>query len=721
MKPENKTGLIYTPFDKSQYRLSDTLTEEERAHISNSRQRTKYQNIRDPVPDLVKPLKDIARWSGASSAVEKTLIQVILAETFAQDLPCWKWPKEAWLSLFDKPQIRAPLLAAFACHLGSLDKPPGLYENRQPALYAQAIFGKAFFHQELNRLLEVLVSLGYSRRSQEMFLSAVLGMLMLENGDPRLESFSENLLKRGQQQRSEGIARAVGKVSHGLAALGILSRPIRMRGYLGWREKSTEGIAPEWVHWCKKWRETSVLQPRTRESIYSFILRTGLWLTREHPEIKQPSDWNIGTCAGFIAALGRLNVDELSLTSAQRGRGAARSGLPFMSSTRNAFLYSLRRFFLDYEFWDWGKLKFSPLRHLARPRAPSFSNDVNPRVIDDPVWLKLTWASLNLRREDMLTEIHYPLSMMRAMAVIWTHAGLRSNEIIRLVTSCIREQSEEIIQDDNSVIPPGTLCYLEVPTGKTSTSFVKPVAAIIKKYIDEWLQERPKEQAALTDERTGEKVNFLFQYRGKPVSRTFINETIIPMLCIRANMPLHDSKGKITSHRGRASALTALASVSQGMSIFELMQWAGHSSPKSAMHYIRIRPTKLAASFIKADKISHMVSVLVDMDIISLGESGPKLYYDLGNSYCMNPFWSNCPHRMVCVGCDFNLPKSSSHAQALESKSSVKRFMEEIPLTQDEKTIIEGDIEKINAFIKKIEKIPALDGKKYPITISPKK
>ncbi|WP_318351676.1 hypothetical protein [Klebsiella pneumoniae] len=30
-----------------------------------------------------------------------------------------------------------------------------------------------------------------SLRHQEMFLSAVLGMLMLENGDPRLESFTE--------------------------------------------------------------------------------------------------------------------------------------------------------------------------------------------------------------------------------------------------------------------------------------------------------------------------------------------------------------------------------------------------------------------------------------------------------------------------------------------------------------------------------------------------
>ncbi|WP_249221845.1 hypothetical protein [Pantoea sp. JGM49] len=38
----------------------------------------------------------------------------------------------------------------------------------------------------------------------------------------------------------------------------------------------------------------------------------------------------------------------------------------------------------------------------------------------------------------------------------------------------------------------------------------------MKKYIDLRLNERPAEQAMLTDERTGEKVQFLIQYRGKP-------------------------------------------------------------------------------------------------------------------------------------------------------------------------------------------------------------
>jgi hypothetical protein len=129
---------------------------------------------------------------------------------------------------------------------------------------------------------------------------------------------------------------------------------------------------------------------------------------------------------------------------------------------------------------------------LVTPDTPAFSRGVNPRVIDDPVWLKLIWASLNLHPEDMLTEIHYPFSLHQAMAVIWTHAGLRQNEIFRLTSGCIHEQTDDIVQDDGSIISAGTLCYLDVPAGKTSKAFVKPVASIVKKYVDLWLQERPR-------------------------------------------------------------------------------------------------------------------------------------------------------------------------------------------------------------------------------------
>jgi hypothetical protein len=94
-----------------------------------------------------------------------------------------------------------------------------------------------------------------------------------------------------------------------------------------------------------------------------------------------------------------------------------------------------------------------------------------------------------------------------------------------------------------------------------------------------------------------------------------LNGTIIPFLCAKAGLPRRDCRGMITGHR----------------------------------HYIRIRPTKLAASFAQADHMAHMVSVLIDHDMADTQSTEPHAFYYLGNSYCTNPFWSTCPRRMACA------------------------------------------------------------------------
>ena len=67
--------------------------------------------------------------------------------------------------------------------------------------------------------------------------------------------------------------------------------------------------------------------------------------------------------------------------------------------------------------------------------------------------LKLIWASLNLERSDLLSEIHYPLSMVQAIAVVWTHAGLRSNEIMRLDKRCAHPQTNDVVHEDGTIVP----------------------------------------------------------------------------------------------------------------------------------------------------------------------------------------------------------------------------------------------------------------------------
>ncbi|MEN4891350.1 tyrosine-type recombinase/integrase [Erwinia billingiae] len=696
MKGKSPDEFCYSPFCREAYDLHTEFSYEQKEALSTSQKRILNYGKTGQLSSLITPLMDIASKSASGPILIQKVIGTMLAEMADAGQPCWQWNEDRWISLFEKYRSGKPLMMAFAYHLGPFTFPLKIPHGDLFTLYASAIYGSMMFNHQLNRLALTLISLGYSQHKQDKRISHTLGLLMLLNNNPRLEAMTTELLWQAQKYQEERIARHVGKISHGLAALGIIASPLRMRNYNEWRERPVDNISQEWTMWCRRWRETSVLRPRSRETQYSYILRCGLWLAREHPEVKNPTDWSVEICASFIAAVGRLKVDELSLGTPCGRRRSKRSGEPLKPHSRSHFIYAMRRFMIDFENWGWGRLKFSPARHLSTPDTPMFREGVNPRVIDDPVWLKLIWASLNIRQEDLLSEIHYPLAMLQTLAVIWTHAGLRQNELLRLTTNCVTPQSDDIIREDGSIVSAGTLCYLNVPAGKTSKAFVKPVSVIIKKYVDIWLNLRPADQAKLNDERTGERVSYLFQYRGKLMGGSVINRTVIPILCARAGLPVEDSGGTITSHRGRASAVTALASVPQGMSLYELMQWAGHTSPQSTMHYLRIRPTQLAASFVKADRIAHMVSVLIDHDPEGVTLTGPATYYDLGDSYCTNPFWSSCPHRMACIGCDFNLLKDSARGLLLESKTSIRRYLEEVPLTPDEKAIVEQDAEKID-------------------------
>jgi hypothetical protein len=98
------------------------------------------------------------------------------------------------------------------------------------------------------------------------------------------------------------------------------------------------------------------------------------------------------------------------------------------------------------------------------------------------------------------------------MAVVWTHAGLRSNEIVRLRLGCARPQSDDIVDETGAVTKAGKLYYLDIPAGKTSASYTKPVNSAVGAHIEAWAQVRPPQRVIL-DRRTGERVNYLFQIR----------------------------------------------------------------------------------------------------------------------------------------------------------------------------------------------------------------
>ncbi|MFC0139342.1 tyrosine-type recombinase/integrase [Erwinia mallotivora] len=149
------------------------------------------------------------------------------------------------------------------------------------------------------------------------------------------------------------------------------------------------------------------------------------------------------------------------------------------------------------------------------------------------------------------------------------------------------------------------------------------------------------------------------------------------MLCKKAGIPEQDARGRITSHRARATIASQLYNGREPLDILELQKWLGHASPESTRHYVEITPTRLAGSLGKAgyfERNRRMVSVLIDQDAIMAGstqEGKPWRYYDLGHSLCSYDFFEQCPHRMACAKCSFYLPRNSSEAQYLEGKHNL--------------------------------------------------
>jgi hypothetical protein len=136
--------------------------------------------------------------------------------------------------------------------------------------------------------------------------------------------------------------------------------------------------------------------------------------------------------------------------------------------------------------------------------------------------------------------------------------------------------------------------------------------------------------------------------------------------------------------------------------VARVQQWLGHRTPDTTRHYVSVAPTRLARAYQDAGYFARNVraiEVLIDQQAIKEGAAAqgePWRYYDLGHGLCTYEFFDRCPHRMACARCDFNVPKESARVQLLESKERLPRLIQEIPLTEDERAAVDGDVEALD-------------------------
>jgi integrase len=651
-----------------------------------------------PVDDVLAFVTPQAVWWGRSPTRA-----AVLAGIAGEDMMFWGWDRGQWVRVLraTHPNVRQVVAAVgyLLCDHRDLHHDlPGF----KLGLFARRVFGAEPVDAAVGRVQSHLDALGSSTLLRRPNLQHALYQLMVAAGSARLENCAQPELLVAMRDRERNNARRHGieQLARTLADIGVLTtvpfvtRPSRE----GWLERSRAGeidVPAEWLGWVKRWFATSTLATRSRQATYFMLIKAGRWITLEAPGLADPRAWDRASAARWVARVDRLLVGEFS-HAPNTDYMRRRYGTTLSPRTKASHIWAMRRFFSDLHEWEWIDRRFDPRRAFEIPRSLRALIGPDPRVISDEIWAKLMWAGLNLQVEDLPShstasgEPWYPLELVRAVAMLWLFAGLRTDEIYRLGVGAIRWQSGAASEEQPAV------CLLDVPVNKTGAAFTKPVDRLVGEAIEGWEAARPP-QPRFLDRKTGQPVDFLFAFRGARIGASYVNRVLLPMLSRKAGVPREDVRGTITGHRARATIASQLYNAKDPMSLFELQAWLGHSSPSSTQHYARITPTKLTKAYADAGYFARNVrtiELLLDRDAITngnAGNGGPFEFYDLGHGYCSYSFFEQCPHRMACARCDFYLPKLSSESQLLEAKDGIQRMLVEIPLTDDERAAVESD------------------------------
>ena len=640
----------------------------------------------------------------------------------------WGWSPQDWIELIGADgaafrhqwsgQIGAnarAFLIAFAYLLGEFTSFEQFGRFQRLPL-ARRVFGADLIDDAVQQVCTVLADWGYSRERDK--LASVIGQALLLNRSPLLRDLSAQALIAMRAAPATGVnwPKDLHGIHRAIAALGYVDPPPRPRHTGG--PAKIEGTPGDWAQWVERWHATSTLTPDVRSGYRSVLAKIGRWLAAEHPEVTDPGKWTRQVCASWVAAVDRMTVGDFSQwTKGMQAQG--KIGKPLTPEAKSGYLGVTRTFFRDLQEWEWIPRRFDPAHALRTPRTVQALLGPDPRVIADDVWAKLLWAGLNVEPGDLPTKDGrtYPVELVRAITLTWLFAGQRSDEIARLRIGCIRWQHDgmPIPGDSGDVLARDAVCLLDVPTHKTGTAFTKPVDPLLGQAIEAWQGVRPR-QPAMLDRKTGDHVDFLFAHRARPVAKTYINESIIPMLCRKAGVPTADARGAITSHRARSTIASQLYNAKEPMTLFELQEWLGHRTPQATTHYAKITPNTLAKAYNDAGYFARNVrtiEVLVDRDAVTSGAASrgePWQYYDLGHGYCTYTFFEQCQHRMACAKCDFYTPKGSGKGQLLEARDNLQKMIANIPLTEEERAAVDDGQAAIDALLDRLTDIPTPAG-----------
>ncbi len=457
----------------------------------------------------------------------------------------WDWRPEDWIDLLcpTSPmfcatygqragQIRTTVIDT-AYLLGSVADLRSAGISQEASTTAKVCFGDELLTAQCRRIIDTLAGKGYiDRKTTFQNVRYVLSMLFLLNRTPYLEDISEELLDSIAVE-SDHTRTVTGRIRRSLQDLNILTRretPTSPHRF------NSSGMPQEWYTWAMAWYDQTVdVNPNTRKKYLFHILTTGRWLAQQYAS----------NSARHKLASQNLLDKPLGAPAIYQYLTALRRYLTDLS--RRSYTISGARA-------DKIKLDFTPKEVLVPPDPIRKALDaVNPRDIDLQVWAKLAMAAATLTQSDLPQRAAYPLSFYRALGLIWVASARRGNEIIRLRLDCLRSDWDPDMRDDgNQPVPrlPSSLSgkpspqeqqtteipeihYLHIPAGKNRGPYWIWVPGYVADAINAWKQERPRHQEQILDVKDREKVDYLFCYRKARVGKSFLNQSLIPILCAK--------------------------------------------------------------------------------------------------------------------------------------------------------------------------------------------
>ena len=488
----------------SRYDRQPGLTDAERAAVGElAGQRTRWPpelsltvaRLTEPIDDVLRIVTPQAPWWGRYPA-RRALIAAMAAEESA----FWGWDRDRWLGVLagSDAQIRQLVLAVAYLVCGQRDLHLEL-RGFKARKFAGRVFDVELVDAAIDRVQAHMDGLGHPAVLGRPMLTHALMDVMLLAGSPLLEDLGARpdlFVALRSRELNNARRHGVEQLARTMVEMGVLSElPFRTQpSREEWLARSQAGeidVPAAWLDWTRRWFETSTLGRSSRTHTYYALIKAGRWLYREHPDRTDPGSWDRQLVAGWIAAVDRLRVGELS-KSLNANYMRARHGGPLSPRSKAHLIWSLRTFFRDLQEWEWIGRRFDPRRAFALPRSIKTLIGPDPRVISDDVWAKLMWAGLNLTAADLPRHGQpggngapwYPLELVCAVAMLWLFAGLRVDEILRLPVGAIRWQHQHQTEHDEA--GERRVCLLDVPTNKTGTAFTKPVDPAVGDAIEAW-------------------------------------------------------------------------------------------------------------------------------------------------------------------------------------------------------------------------------------------